>query len=61
MLSVSAPQYLFNEKKLMKEQATHYHRITTAVKAREECLQRLRGTLVQLSEEKMEEKKAELK
>jgi hypothetical protein len=59
--TVSAPQYLFNEKKLMKEQATHYHRISTAVKAREECLQRLRNTLEQLSEERLEEKRAELK
>jgi hypothetical protein len=33
--TASVPQYLFNEKKLMKEQATHYHRISTAVKARE--------------------------
>lgn len=48
--TASAPQYLFNEKKLMKEQATHYHRISTAVKAREECLQRLRGTLGEVVE-----------
>lgn len=49
-------QYLFNEKKLMKEQATFYHRISTAIKAREECLEKIQKTLSELREDKMDEK-----
>jgi hypothetical protein len=54
-------QYLFKEKKGLKEQSSHYHKMVTAIRAREECLERLRKTLGQLSEEKLESTKTELK
>ena len=59
--SVSITQYLFKEKKELKEQTSNYHKISTSVRAREECLERLRKTLGEMTEEKLEESRAELK
>jgi len=59
--ATSITQYIFKEKKEMKEQTSYYHRISTAVKAREECLERLRKTLSGMSEDKLEGARNELR
>ena len=59
--STSITQYLFKEKKELKEQASNYHKISTSVRARQECLERLRKTLGELTEEKLEESRVQLK
>ena len=54
------PGYCFVQIKAVKQQTSCFHRISTSVRAREECLERMRKTLMRMKETDILTKKDEL-
>ena len=43
--------FLLTQTKLLREKSSAYHRLSTSIRARDECIERMRKTIIKIKEE----------